>query len=184
MKVVVITGSPHRDGTSALMARKFVEGANKSGHEVYKFDAAFKKVHPCIGCDKCECGKNPCVFQDDMKELYCKLQEADVVVYISPLYYHNISAQLKTVLDRYHGIDNLIRGTGKKVFTIITAAYPEDWVFDGVKATIKTTARYLGWKDCGGIYAYGCYQKADIQKTDYPRLAFELGENLEKILTQ
>ena len=67
------------------MARKFVEGANKSGHEVYRFDAAFKKVHPGIGCDKCECGKNPCVFPDDMKELYCKLQEADVVVYISPL---------------------------------------------------------------------------------------------------
>lgn len=182
MKIVVITGSPHRDGTSALMAREFIEGANKSGHEIYRFDAAFKKVHPCIGCDKCECGKNPCVFQDDMEELYCKLQEADVVVYISPLYYHNISAQLKTVIDRYHGIDNLICGTEKKVFTIITAAYPEDWVFDGVKATIKTTARYLGWKDCGGIYAYGCYQKTDIQKTDYPRLAFELGENLERVV--
>lgn len=182
MKIVVITGSPHRDGTSAFMAKEFIEGANIAGHDVYRFDAAFKKVHPCIGCDKCECGKNPCVFQDEMNELYSKLKEADAVVYVSPLYYHNISAQLKTVIDRYHGIDDLIRGTGKKVFTIITAAYPEDWVFDGVKATIKTTTRYLGWKDCGGIFAYGCYQKADIQRTDYPRQAFELGKNLERMV--
>lgn len=182
MKIVVITGSPHRDGTSAFMAKEFIEGANTAGHDVYRFDATFKKVHPCIGCDKCECEKNPCVFQDDMNELYSKLKEADGVVYVSPLYYHNISAQLKTIIDRYHGIDDLIRGTGKKVFTIITAAYPEDWVFDGVKATIKTTTRYLGWKDCGGIFAYGCYQKADIQRTDYLRQAFELGKNLERMV--
>lgn len=182
MRIAVITGSPHRDGTSALMAKEFIAGAAKAGHDIYRFDAAFRKVHPCIGCNKCDCGKNPCIFQDDMKELYCKLIQAEAVVYVSPLYYHNISAQLKTVIDRYHGIDDIIRGAGKKVFTIITAASPEDWVFDGVKATIKTTARYLGWKDCGGIYVHGCYQKSDIQKTDYPRQAFELGENLERMV--
>lgn len=182
MNVVVITGSPHRDGTSALMAREFIRGAEKAGHAVYRFDAALKEVHPCIGCDKCGCGKHPCVFSDDMEELYGKLKEAEAVVYCSPLYYHNVSAQLKTVIDRYHGIDDLIRGTGKSVFTIITAAYPEDWVFDGVKATIRTTARYLGWKDCGGIFAYGCYRKEDIEKTDYPRQAFALGEDLERMM--
>lgn len=118
-------GKPHQNGTSALMAEQFIKEAEIAGQKIYRFDAAFKKVHPCIGCDKCECGKHPCIFQDDMKELYRKLKEAEVVVYISPLYYHNISAQLKTVIDRYHGINDFIRGTGKKVLTIITAAYPE-----------------------------------------------------------
>ncbi len=70
------------------------------------------------------------------------------------------------------------------MFTIITAAYPEDWVFDGVKATMKTTARYLGWRDCGGIYAYGCYRRADMERTDYPRQAFELGKHLERMVSQ
>lgn len=182
MKIVVITGSPHRDGTSALMAEEFIRGAETAGQEIYRFDAAFKKVHPCIGCDKCECGGEPCVFQDDMTELYDRLQEADVVVYVSPLYYHNISAQLKTVIDRYHGIDDLIRGSGKKVFTIITAASTEDWIFAGVKETMKTTARYLGWEDCGGIFANGCYHKADILKTDFPQQAFELGKSLERLV--
>lgn len=182
MKVVVITGSPHKNGTSATMAEQFIKGAEMAGHEIYRFNAAFKKVHPCIGCDKCGCGKNSCIFQDDMSELYHKLIDAEIVVYVSPLYYHNISAQLKTVIDRYHGIDDLIRGTGKKVLTIITAAYPEDWVFDGVKATIRTTTKYLGWKDCGGVFAYGCHQKSDIEKTDYPQQAYELGLNLERMI--
>ena len=62
----------------------------------------------------------------DMMSLYPKIQDADIIVYISPLYYHNISAQMKAVIDRYHGIDDLIRHKPKKVLAIITAAYPED----------------------------------------------------------
>lgn len=85
------------------------------------------------------------------------------------------------MIDRYHGIDNLICGTGKKVLTLVAAAYPEEWFFEGIKATTRTTVRYLGWEDCGGIFAYGCYQRADIEKTDYPQRAFELGMNLESV---
>ena len=181
MKVLVITGSPHRKGTSALMAEKFIEGALKMGAQINRFDAAFANVHPCIGCDVCHCGENKCVFDDDMMSLYPKIQDADIIVYISPLYYHNISAQMKAVIDRYHGIDDLIRHKPKKVLSIITAAYPEDWVFDGVKAVIKTTTRYLGWKDCGGIYAFDCYKREDIEKTTYPKKAFELGTHIKEI---
>ena len=49
---------------------------------------------------------------------------------------------------------------------------------------MKTTARYLGWRDCGGIYAYGCYRRADMERTDYPRQAFELGKHLERMVSQ
>ena len=57
MKIVVITGSPHKNGTSALLAAEFIKGAAEAGNEIYRFDAAFSQVHPCIGCDHCECGK-------------------------------------------------------------------------------------------------------------------------------
>lgn len=87
-----------------------------------------------------------------MKELY----HANVGMYVSLLYYHDVSVQLKTVIDRYHGIDNLLHGTDKKVLLMITGAYPKELVFDGIKATLKTTIRYLGRKDCGGIYTYNC----------------------------
>ncbi len=62
MKIVVITGSPNRNGASALLAEKFIKGATEAGHEIFRFDAVFKKVHPCIGCLKCNRGDNDCVF--------------------------------------------------------------------------------------------------------------------------
>ena len=81
MYIVMITGSPHRHGTSALLADEFIRGATESGHAVFRFDAAFECVHPCIGCDTCQCGKKPCVFQDGMNYLYPELQKVDMVVF-------------------------------------------------------------------------------------------------------
>ena len=69
MKIVMMTGSAHRNGTTATLADRFQQGALDAGHEVYRFDAAFQNVHPCIGCDKCV-RTSECTFEaDDMKEL-------------------------------------------------------------------------------------------------------------------
>ena len=69
MKIVMMTGSAHRNGTTATLAGRFQQGALDAGHEVYRFDAAFQDVHPCIGCDKCV-RTSECTFEaDDMKEL-------------------------------------------------------------------------------------------------------------------
>ncbi len=59
MKIFVLAGSPHRNGTSALLADRLTAGMRDAGHEVFRFDAAFGRVQPCIGCDKCECGSRP-----------------------------------------------------------------------------------------------------------------------------
>ena len=53
MKITVITGSPHKNGTSARLAEEFIKGAESAGHKVFRFDGAFKNVHPCIACEKC-----------------------------------------------------------------------------------------------------------------------------------
>lgn len=69
MKIVIITGSAHRHGTTAALADKFQQGALDAGHEIHRFDAAFQEVHPCIGCDKCR-RTGVCTFAaDDMKLL-------------------------------------------------------------------------------------------------------------------
>ena len=82
MYIVMITGSPHRHGTSALLADEFIRGATESGHTIFRFDAAFECVHPCIGCDTCRRGKKPCVFQDGMNYLYLELKKADMIVFV------------------------------------------------------------------------------------------------------
>ena len=178
MKVLLITGRPHKTGTTAALTEQFTKGATEAGHEVFRFDSAFAKVHPCIGCDKCMTGKNPCVFQDDMQKLIPKLLEADLVAFSTPLYYHGYSAQLKAVIDRFHGIDDLVRGTGKKAVLLAAGASPYAWIMEGLTATYRTELRYLGWQDQGTVLAVNCYSKEDIEKTDYLKLAYELGKNL------
>lgn len=178
MKIVVLTGSPHKDGTSSLLADRFIEGVKEVGHEIYRFDTAFEKVHPCIGCDKCKCGENPCVFQDSMTKLYPKLQEADLVTFVTPLYYHGASAQIKTVIDRFHGIDNILRFSPKKAILLVTAADCNDHIMRGAVASYEESIRYLGWQDCGKILAMSCYTRAEIEKTSYPEQAYQLGKKV------
>lgn len=65
MRIVVLTGSPHKIGTSNTLVNEFVKGAEENGHNVVRFDTPFLDIHPCIGCD--HCGMNgSCVFNDDM----------------------------------------------------------------------------------------------------------------------
>lgn len=180
MNITVLTGSPHRKGTSNLLAEEFIRGVIEAGHHVERFDAAFLEVHPCIGCDRCQQEDKTCVFhEDDFAKISESVVRADVITYASPLYYHNVTAQLKTVIDRYHGIDDELRRKNKYVISLITGANPNTWIFNGLKANVQTTCRYLGWTDLGGIYANGCFERADIEKTDFPRKAYELGKNVE-----
>lgn len=62
MKIVVLTGSPRRNGNSAYLAEQFIKGAQEKGHEIYRFDCAFKQVEPCRACNRCGMD-GPCVIR-------------------------------------------------------------------------------------------------------------------------
>jgi len=64
MKITVITSSHHKHGTSAHLADEFIRGACEAGHTVFRFDAAFEKVSPCLACDRCNLGSYPCAQKD------------------------------------------------------------------------------------------------------------------------
>lgn len=107
MKILVLTGSPRKGGNSNTLADNFIRGAEEAGHQVFRFDAAFKEVHPCIGCNKC--GMNgPCIFKDDFEFVRQHIVDADMVVFATPMYYFGISAQLKAVIDRFYAINGQI----------------------------------------------------------------------------
>lgn len=178
MNITVITGSPHKNGTSALLAEEFIRRAQESGHQVYRFDSAFECIHPCIGCDTCETGKKPCVFKDCMTELYPKLEEADMVVFVTPLYYHGMSSQIKMAIDRFHGIDGKLKGANKKAMLIVTAASSVMSIMNGAVASYHEMLRYLQWQDAGMLLAYGCYHRENIERTDYPAQAYRMGKEL------
>lgn len=119
MQIVVLTGSPHRNGTTAVLAERFIAGAQDAGHSVFRFDAAFQKTHPCNGCDAC--GMNgPCVYKDDIENtLITHLMAADLIALISPVYYFHVTAQLKTVIDRFYSRTGRISGKQSVLLAVI-----------------------------------------------------------------
>lgn len=175
MKITMITGSPHRRGTSALLADEFAAGATKAGHEVYRFDAAFEDLHPCKACEHCHTGEDGCVWRDAMDELRPHILDADAIVFVTPVYYFTMSTQLKMVIDRFYAFNAEIQGTGKKTALLATAMAANDSVMDNLKMTYRDIIRYLGWDNAGMVLATGVATRGAIEGTDWPDKAFKLG---------
>ena len=177
MKIVLLTGSAHRSGTTAALAREFQRGAEDAGHEVFRFDAAFREVHPCIGCDKCH-REGVCTFvSDDMKTLNPHLLAAEAVAFVSPIYYFDLSAQLKAVIDRFYANDDALHG-GKRAF-LLTAMADEDMAAaEGADATFRSICGYLQWENAGILNAANASTAEDLTEEDLRR-AYDLGKTLK-----
>ncbi len=123
MKIVLLTGSPRRNGNTNYLAERFSQGATEAGHNVFRFDAATSKVHPCIGCNHCGMD-GPCIFDDDFTNLLRpEIVKADLVAFCSPMYYFGFSAQLKAVIDRFYAINGTLHTHKKCVFLMAYAKH-------------------------------------------------------------
>ena len=132
MKILVITGSPHKKGTSALLADNFIAGALEAGHEVFRFDTIFQVTQPCLACYYCRKNNHKCIQEDDMELVWDKLIAADMVVFVTPVYYFGMSAQLKKVIDRFFAINDLLRSKPKKAVLLATCGDAEEWVMASI----------------------------------------------------
>lgn len=179
MKVLVITGSPHHQGTSALLASEFIRGAQEAGHQATRFDAAQnKKISPCMACEYCRSNDSQCVFIDDMEIVKPDLLEADMVVFVTPTYYFGMSAQLKTVIDRFYAINAQLQAKRKKALLLVSAADDTEEVASAMKAHFEKLCHYLRWENCGTLVAHGVYYRKDIEQTAYPEQAYQLGKSI------
>lgn len=176
MKILVLTGSPRKNGNSSTLADNFIKGAEEAGHTVVRFDAAFKKVHPCIACNKCGMD-GPCIFKDDFDFVRENIVDADAVVFATPMYYFGISAQLKAVIDRFYAINGKIHRP-KKAVLLMTYANSAASEAEPIKKHYKVLLNYLGWQDAGQVIASGVWPVGAIKNTDYPQKAYELGKRI------
>ncbi len=176
MKILVITGSPRKNGNSNTLADNFIKGAEEAGHNVVRFDSAFKNVHPCIACNKC--GMNgQCAFKDDFEFVKENIVDADAVVFATPMYYFGISAQIKAVIDRFYAINGQIH-VPKKAVLIMTYADTSAKEAQPIISHYETLLNYLGWSDAGKIIASGVWTEGSVNQTQYPKQAFEMGKNI------
>lgn len=176
MNILVLTGSPRKNGNSATLATQFIKGAEEAGHTVARFDAAFKNVHSCTACNSC--GMNgPCVFQDDFQFVRERIIPADLVAFATPLYYFGFSSQLKAVIDRFYAINGSIH-VPKKAVLLMTYADNAARKERPLLAHYEMLLSYLGWTDAGRIVAPGVWPAGAVNSTPYPQKAYELGKKL------
>ena len=177
MKIVVLTGSPRRNGNTNHLAGQFIKGAEEAGHEVYRFDCAQRKVSPCIACNRC--GMNgTCIFNDDFAELRPHLVAADMVVLATPMYYFGFSSQLKTVIDRFYALNGQIKRASKQAAFLMAYANTDPKEAEPMISHYHTLLNYLGWEDRGMVVTPGMWPTGAVNSTEYSRKAYELGRNL------
>ena len=178
MKVTVITGSPHKKGTSALLADRFIEGAKEVGNEVLRFDAAFEDVKSCLACEYCASHDGECVRKDAMNEWYEKLIASDMIVFVTPLYYYTMSTQIKAVIDRFHGNNAKLAGN-KKAMLLATSYGADDWTMEGLEKTYEYILSFMNWESAGKLFATGCPAREMIEQGSFPNQAYELGKSIQ-----
>lgn len=177
MNILVIESSPHHHGSSNLLAKEFIRGAAESGHQVAVFGAAQADLHPCLGCDACAMS-GPCCQKDDMAGLREQIMGADMAVFVTPLYYFGMSTQLKMVIDRFYSFNGALTAKGLKTALIAVAWDSNDWTMKDLKAHYETLCRYLNFKDQGAILGTGCGTVSMTQRSQFPKLAYEMGRSL------
>ncbi len=100
MNVIGINTSPRKDGNTAWIVNKILEGAKEQGAETQVFNVSDLDIKPCRGCWACHNGDKGCVIKDDMQKLNAAIDRANVIVFGSPIYMMQMSAQAKTLIDR------------------------------------------------------------------------------------
>ncbi len=153
--VLILSGSPKKDGNTAILVDWFAEGARSKGAEVeiVHIGAPRFKASGCMACRACQSSKKyECVIPDDATPLLARMPDKDVIVMASPLYFYGASAQLKAVFDRFFSLykwDNLA-GTMEtplkgKTLVFIGSGF-EDVGMDIFAKPFELTASYTGMK--------------------------------------
>ena len=161
-QIVVLMGSPRRNGNTDLLTQAFIKGAESAGHTVDVIVPADLRINGCIGCNACHRDpEHKCVFDDDMTQCYRRLSAADVIVAATPVYFYSVSAQLKALVDRLH---NPVRQSFrvKKLGLLAVCEEKDKWAFDGVIAMYRSILSYFSLEDAGIVAVHGVKDKGDI----------------------
>ncbi len=178
-RIVVITGSPRKNGNSFAMTDAFIAAAEKKGHSVTRFDAALKNVGGCHACETCFKSDKACSFDDDFNTIAPSILEADVVVFTMPVYWYSIPAQIKGVIDKLYSFCVAGKEMAGKECALITCCEEDDMsVMDGVRVPIERSTALMKWKMVGEVLMPGVLNIGDIDKTDGCKQAAELAKKI------
>ena len=179
-KIVILNGSPRKNGYTAKLLEQVVKGAKSKGAEVMEFDLNDPGIRGCQGCLYCR-KHDGCAVNDYLQPMYEAIKESDAIIFGSPIYYFQITGQAKVWLDRTFPMveSNYVpRYPGKKVITIFAQgnANPE-LSADGIKF-VHDVFEIYGWKLEDSIHYCGASDSNFAMLEELSLRAFKDGENL------
>lgn len=178
-KIVVITGSPRKQGNSFAMTEAFIKAAEAKGHTVTRFDTSFMKIGFCHACETCYKTGKACSFDDDFNTIAPAILEADAIVFSTPVYWYSIPAQIKGVIDKLFSLVVGGKNIAGKECALITCCEEEDVsVMDGVRIPIERSAALIKWDMVGEVLVPGVFEVGAINKTDGCAQAVALADKI------
>lgn len=182
-KIMIVLGSPRRKGNTAALGAAAAEAAAQQGAEVETLYLAELDIKPCTACDHClKSISRECILKDDMIPLYNKLSETDCIVFATPVYWFNVSAQIKTFIDRLYAVgveeNNIFKG--KTMAALLCYADKDPFDSGAVNAlrSFQDMFKYLGALNGGMVYGSAGDPGEIVKNKTLMREASDLGARL------
>lgn len=176
-RVLIINTSLRNRSNSEVLAQSFADGARSAGNEVEVVSLKNKTIAFCVGCFACQ-KLGHCVIKDDALEITEKMKNADVIVFSTPIYYYEMSGQMKTLIDRANSLypsDYKFRD----IYLLSTAADDDDGVDEGAIHGLN------GWIACyekcrlaGTVFAGGVNDAGEMDHHPSLKKAYEMGASV------
>ena len=182
MKLTAFLGSPRAGGNTDILTEHVLQGAQDAGLETRAIALRKLEIRPCTGCDKCWRKGRPCIFDDDMGQLYDAIAGSDVLLFATPVYWYAPTAIMKAFMDRLVVFNRpqgraLIKGKD----AILVTAYEEDRpeAAEPLVRMFELSFDYLGLRFIDRRIVSGVGPKgAVLQKPEALTRAYEIGRAL------
>ncbi len=179
--ILILMGSPRKEGNTDILCDEFIKGAKTTGASINKIYVHEKNIEYCVGCSECYIQKDKycVVHDDDMREILDLAQQADIIVFASPVYFYTVTGQIKTLIDRM--TPRYQQLTNKECYFIIDGFTQES---ENLKRAVED---FRGLLDCmpnpiekGMVLATGVWEKGDVKDTKFMKEAYELGKSIDQ----
>ena len=175
MKVVCLHGSPRKNGNSSTIANRFCSSAEEVGAKVTHYELNDLNYKGCQACYACKKGSEKCVVKDDLEKVLDDVASADILVLATPIFYGDVTAQMKGFIDRtfsYFVPDFLTNsnksrlGQGRKIDFCIVQAQPNEKKFEEIYPKYSQFFKWAGFTESYLIRTCGVGDISDTEKRD------------------
>ncbi len=168
MKIVAVLGSPRPQGNSAHLAQRFLDEARALGAETKTYLLNQIAFQGCQSCRACKTKSEACILEDDLAEVLTAVRGADVLVLASPVYFGEISGQLKCFFDRTYSYLNPDFSSrvppGKKAVMVLVQANPDPFSFDDIFPRYQRWLKMFGFHPVYLLRATGARDPGDLDQ--------------------